>query len=356
MERLAERDVEALLDFLGKIYRLDNLGGFVETLLAALPLLVPAEVVAFSDMRSDPNLSKNLTNPSGLVPPILNEAFQRHINGHPVLTHNVTTGDGSAVRFADFLTQRKHRELALYNEFFRQLGIEDGLCIALAIPKPRVVGIGLHRDRWSFTERDKLVMNLVRPHLVQAWRNAKAVERLQGQIGLIRKALEMTDRGVMALDPSGRTRFATPRARSLIEEFFGGFSLRRLPEVLECWLRRQQALLGSKEVAPALTPLEIVREGKRLLGRLIPDDGINWLLLDEKITEIRSASLTRLGLTRRESEILVWVAQGKTNGEIASILGVSPRTVHKHMEHIFVKFGVETRTAAARVAFRAILG
>lgn len=55
----------------------------------------------------------------------------------------------------------------------------------------------------------------------------------------------------------------------------------------------------------------------------------------------------RLGLTRREAEVLTWVADGKTNTEIGVILATSPRTVQKHLEHIFDKLGVETRTAAA---------
>lgn len=52
-------------------------------------------------------------------------------------------------------------------------------------------------------------------------------------------------------------------------------------------------------------------------------------------------------LTRREAQVLQWVATGKTNTEIATNLGLSPRTVQKHLEHIFRKLRVKTRTAAA---------
>lgn len=61
-------------------------------------------------------------------------------------------------------------------------------------------------------------------------------------------------------------------------------------------------------------------------------------------------SLTTLGLTARETEVLTWIARGKTNRDIAAILGASTGTVKKHVEHILVKLGVETRTAAAVVA------
>lgn len=62
----------------------------------------------------------------------------------------------------------------------------------------------------------------------------------------------------------------------------------------------------------------------------------------------------RFHLTEREVEVLRWVACGKTNRDIGLILDLSPRTVNKHLEHVYVKLGVETRTAAASVAFAAI--
>jgi DNA-binding NarL/FixJ family response regulator len=60
-----------------------------------------------------------------------------------------------------------------------------------------------------------------------------------------------------------------------------------------------------------------------------------------------SADLSHYQLTPRELDVLAWIARGKTNRDIAEILGMSPRTVNKHLEHIFVKLGVETRAAAA---------
>ncbi len=68
---------------------------------------------------------------------------------------------------------------------------------------------------------------------------------------------------------------------------------------------------------------------------------------EEQHLAVRLASFEPLGLTRRETDVLQWVAEGKTNAEIGIILGMSPRTVQKHLEHIFEKLGVATRTAAA---------
>ena len=62
----------------------------------------------------------------------------------------------------------------------------------------------------------------------------------------------------------------------------------------------------------------------------------------------------KLMLTQREAEVVLWIARGKANRDIAEILSLSPRTVNKHLEQIFSKLGVENRTAAAAIAVRAL--
>ena len=66
-----------------------------------------------------------------------------------------------------------------------------------------------------------------------------------------------------------------------------------------------------------------------------------------QLRDAAAADLSQYQLTPREMDVLAWIARGKTNRDIAEILGMSPRTVNKHLEHIFVKLGVETRAAAA---------
>ena len=130
--------------------------------------------------------------------------------------------------------------------------------------------------------------------------------------------------------------------------YFGGRprGVDRLPEVLDRWLRAEKAGAADR-VPPARTPLVVEGTGGRLVVRLLADREGPVLLLEERRTEADPASLESLGLTRREAEVLAWVAQGKTNAEIAAVLGTRPRTVHKHLDHIFGKLGVENRTAAA---------
>lgn len=61
----------------------------------------------------------------------------------------------------------------------------------------------------------------------------------------------------------------------------------------------------------------------------------------------------RLGISDREAQVLTWIAQGKSNRDIGDILGLSPRTINKHLERIFKKIGVENRTSAAVMVLKA---
>jgi len=77
-----------------------------------------------------------------------------------------------------------------------------------------------------------------------------------------------------------------------------------------------------------------------------------WIVVFEEHADGRDTAdlALRFGLTQREAEVLLWLSRGKTNRDISEILGMKPRTVNKHLEHIFEKLGVETRTAAAATA------
>jgi DNA-binding CsgD family transcriptional regulator len=74
---------------------------------------------------------------------------------------------------------------------------------------------------------------------------------------------------------------------------------------------------------------------------------------EERLKVLDPQALKPIGLTQRESEVLAWVAEGKSNNDVGLILGIRSVTVKKHLEHIFEKMGVETRTAAVAFAIRA---
>jgi DNA-binding CsgD family transcriptional regulator len=124
----------------------------------------------------------------------------------------------------------------------------------------------------------------------------------------------------------------------------------RLPEDLSRWLKT--ALAGShlEQIGSgALQPLFLEGACSRLTIRLLPNHPANehTLVLEERAQSVSYTVFEDYGLTGREAEVLNWVSQGKTNPEIAIILGISVKTVGHHVEHILAKLGVDRRASAA---------
>ena len=168
------------------------------------------------------------------------------------------------------------------------------------------------------------------------------------------RALEESDRGVVILTGNVRLRFGTQRARGWISEYFEpSRDVDRLPESLQRWVEHQQSLLAKDDsIPPPREPLILERTEKRLMVRFVEDrseDGC-LLILEEQLLQFSAGLLEPLGLTRREAQVLLWVARGKTDKEVAVLLYVSPRTVKKHVEHIYEKLGVRSRTEAVALA------
>ena len=349
MERVTQRDLRALLECLREVYALQDVDAFAPHVIAALPKVVPAEITSYNEVNPRQQRIRWLWEPSDADDPSVGPLFERHIHEHPLITRYQETRDGCAFKMSDFLTPSQFHRLGLYNEFYRRFDVEYQMAFALPTPPPLIIGIALNRGRRDFTERDRLLLNLLRPHLVQAYRNAEAVTQLQQELAAVRQALEALERGVIVLGRAGRVRLMTPQARRWVAAYFGSRPQGgdRLPEDLRRWVRHQEGLLaGPGDLPPPRQPLLVERDGKRLVVRLLTEPGQSLLLLEEQQNALTPLDLERVGLTRREGEVLCWVAEGKTDGEIGAILGLSVRTVQKHLEHIFTKLGVETRTAA----------
>ncbi|MFM0632071.1 response regulator [Paraburkholderia xenovorans] len=160
-----------------------------------------------------------------------------------------------------------------------------------------------------------------------------------------RAAMDAAGQAVVAVDPSGAVLWLTPLAQSWLHNSLDAHG--RLPAALCSWLHD----------APEARAFELLAASEHLIvSRLRRGaQGEELLLIQCKADSPGPAALMQaFRLTPREADVLYWVALGKTNRDIADILGMSPRTVNKHLEHVFEKLGVETRTAAACVALNVV--
>ena len=173
-----------------------------------------------------------------------------------------------------------------------------------------------------------------------------------------RNALDAFGHATMAVHLSndlsaGKAVWQTALARQLMHTYFA-VAPGQVPEELLAWLREQSALAAEGREQ---TPLTITRDPKQLIFSLqerTSDD--DWLMVMREVSDaaVVDAVLQAFKLTMREAEVLYWVVKGKTNRDIGDILGSSPATVKKHLEHVFAKLGVETRNAAASLAMKKV--
>lgn len=148
-----------------------------------------------------------------------------------------------------------------------------------------------------------------------------------------RSAIDSAGRAILAFDPHYTITWATPLAQRLVQSLVDAQD--HLPSSIRQWLE-------DKDADPAFP---LWHNDERLLFTRI-EPGLLSIQRHAALAE-PEALAKMFQLTAREAETLYWVALGKTNREIGEIMQISPRTVNKHLEHVFEKLGVETRTAAA---------
>jgi len=188
----------------------------------------------------------------------------------------------------------------------------------------------------------------------------------------VRAALDVSGRTMLAADGRGNIKWATPQALRMLEKLSGANAVAaevkaggldpmapaaiELPPEVRAWLSRNglssTALYESIVVAAHDTKMRF-----RLLSRLREDE-ILLVIQQAAPIEVERAGVSKLqkrfGLTSREAEVLYWLSCGKSNRDIAEILGISYRTADKHLEHVYTKIGVESRSGAIAASVRSL--
>jgi len=166
-----------------------------------------------------------------------------------------------------------------------------------------------------------------------------------------RAALDVSGRFLFAVNRQGHILWATPQAQKLLTDHHGAQTDDFvLPPSLLQWLEQARGKGSAKSQAASLPDNPQLRF--YYMGETAPNEFL-LRLSKEAGTALPPEFTSELGLTTREGEVLAWLSKGKTNRDIAQILGLSPRTVDKHLEQIYAKLGVENRTAAAAIATNA---
>ena len=365
--RFARHDFEGVLDFVRDLYDHHRLEDFPGRAMDALLGIISAERVVYGDFDVDRQAATFCMQPSvvkeqdGTVDGAVNGALaglERSFGTHPLYRYYLQTGDGRAQRMSQIMTRSQFRRHCSSDEFVRQFGAKYQMGIFFTAGPTAVTAILLVRNRRDFSERERALLSTLYPHLVQAFRNIASLNRYCRDLDELVEMFEGPLSSVIVLAGNGRVKRWTEQAKNWIAQYCRTpfpADENRLPDCFAEWYRCQLALVARKTPVPLpREPLIVEKNGRQLTVPLIPDHlrDEHLLLLNEKRRDSSWSSLAECGLTPRESEVLAWVAKGKTNAEVGAILKLSGRTVQKHLEHIYQKLGVETRTTATVCALR----
>lgn len=251
---------------------------------------------------------------------------------HPMLEYaRKHPGLNPPLRFCDFYSRRQFEETGLYRECYR--GYTSSM-VTFGVDAPAGLNISfvLSRSEGDFSDQDVDRLALLQPLISSVYHRLILEEAVN-----CRKLSEMPTGIIVGSGKSIITLDA--HAGTLLRRHFPQSSRHRLPESLARNVFAAKARIQSFIVQP---------EGHGLNGR-VEHVGKEWILkLWEEMGPLPKEKISALGLSKRQVEVLQYVAMGRTNPEIAIILGISYRTVEKHLENIYRQMGVETRLAAVQ--------
>ena len=326
MPSLARGDQGTILRFVAEAESFGSDHPFDGEFLTQLGRLVRADWIGYCDFveSSGDRSGNNFERPGdeGVYSDIDWEAVGPVVSAENPVSRHFRQRSSAAVRLSDFLTRRELHHSQMYDLLLKPCGLEHSLGFRLPIAPPETARFVLDRGGRDFSARDCTVLEALSPHLVRLHRAHEVRRRLDVALAVH----ESSGVAVILLEADGRVAFSSSAASALLERYFGKNGA-VLPQQLSSWI--------AERGRGAPDPLR-VEAGERTLVVELADDA---LLLEER------RPLPRL--TPRERELLELVSDGWTNGEIAERLWISVGTVRKHLDNVYAKLGVHTRTAAA---------
>gem|GEM_PF-1082034 len=345
MVELAASDLEGVLLAAQSVSTAQDPSVFSQLAIEQVARLLPSEVVTFNEIDPATGQLNFLSIPSSY--PYLPGVEQHLIalaDQHPLIDYYVHSNDGSAKKISDFWSQAEFRASALYELVYQPMEVEYQMSITLRTLHSNVVAIVASRSHVDFSERDRAVLNALRPHFVQAWYSARDQHRLRMLLNSTIGALVESDVGLIVLSDPPQELTAGALA-TLYRHFGPPTASSPWPIQVEQWMFAQRTRFSSPDGLKLLTPLRVENGGRRMVLRYLEEQGNSpgAVLLQEQTSRPTPQSLESLGLSAREAEVTARAISGATNASIGETMYISSATVKKHLENVYAKLGVKGR-------------
>jgi DNA-binding CsgD family transcriptional regulator len=352
MSEIATGDLRELQSHLPQLYAEKDLAGFGRMAARIAQQLIDGDAAGYREISHSNRAINSLIEPASREQAILDRAghFQRYAHQHPVFAHFRRQPHDEPKKISDFLVDAEFQQLELYREHHGPLGMNYEMAAFVGENESCHTLVTINRRARDFSERDRQLLALLQPHIRQAYDNAMMWREWQHKLDRVTSVLDQLEQGVLFVNRELKVLQTTPRAaRFLNNQRDSEPTTAHLPHSIAEWGRAQIATcLASSDARPPLRPLTIPTKRGVVTLRLEPAKDLTFFSITLRSGPQPSDSdpFGILGLTRRQSEILLQLTQGKRNEQIARDLGISVRTVHKHLEHIYGKIRVSNRSEA----------
>ena len=351
MKSIESDDFMAILDLVAALRTPQCREDLARHIIPQLGKLLGSDITSYNEVNPVSQQVAGFIYPEEFNLAALTATLQRYMNDHPVIVHKQTGDDGNAMRISDFISQREFHDTGLYQELFRPLGMEFQISMTLPTRRPLIAALVFNRRLSDFSERDRKILNTLRPQLTAAFDTARFTSRLQKRLTRQTGVLEHLPEGIVVLDGVSRIEFWTKKARLWMGKYFPGAARTpgTLPEDIAKWLRVRNCPADDITAPDPVFKKSLGEDQLQL--RLIQSVEFGRMLIMSESRAVTSAKpLEALGLTPRQAEILLHVAHGCGNDEIAGRLHISVRTVQKHLESVFKILKVNSRAGACHLA------
>jgi DNA-binding CsgD family transcriptional regulator len=352
MQKITSADQRKLSIFVKELYGLDSVQRILERMVHGLGDLIGSESVFVAKADPKRNMVSLLADNIG---PELRKHWPtlvalRHEN--PAINYHMSRPEAPALMIKDLFPMSQWRRTTVFNEFYSRLGMQERLSLSLSFSRPDVTGVVAHRSRGSFTERDRSVLNLLRLHVSQAC-NAARRAGFRVSLGAWRWNRWSARASLRWMVAEGSVLSSLAQRHRELHPGEGRFQDRHLSRT-GFSIELSSDDLGIRPPQPLL-----IRRGERTLhiriARIGEGEGF-VLLLRAEDPMFELAKLSILGLGARSTEVLYWLAKGKTNKEISVILSMATETVKTHLKMIFSRLAIENRATAALMICELLVG
>jgi len=264
----------------------------------------------------------------------------RYIHQSPLAAYFAATPDPEWKTITDFMPLEDFQKTELHRFGFSRLNVNHQILGLLAHVHPMIHIVSVNRTERGFTEKERVLLNTIHPHLVTSFLNAQAFSQTQNSLEQLKSTMNAAPGAYGYFMTDKKLSWLQPRAQEWLSAFFTGEvrSIAGLPQSI-CHL------IDRADGSPL--HLEDRNTTHRLTVCVLPSVLGGWILRLEQKPLVATPYFRPLAkLSPAENGVLRWMVEGKRNAEIATILGVSPRTAEKHVSQILTKLDVENRATA----------